>query len=129
MENKNLTKQMHTWKEQLLDIGKCFFLLMYIQFDSYALAADLASDARLQCSSVMRGCIDLPLCFGSFTVTVVTSYRGLTMVSPSLQPPYQGGSLGLVLIPALELFSESDSKASLVFHSDIEVSRKSNQAD
>ena len=64
-----------------------------IQFDSYALAADLASDARLQCSSVMRGCIDLPLCFGSFTVTVVTSYRGLTMVSPSLQPPYQGSDL------------------------------------
>ena len=30
---------------------------------------------------------------GSFTVTMVTSYRGLTMVSPSLQPPYQGSDL------------------------------------
>ena len=39
MENKNLTKQMNTWKEQLLDIGKCFSLSMYNQIDSNALSS------------------------------------------------------------------------------------------
>ena len=95
-----------------------------------AAASAAASELQQQLQSSMdyRHIFNLDVA-GSFTVTVVTSYRGLTMVSPSLQPPYQGGSLGLVLIPALELFSESDSKASLLFKSDTEVSRESLQAD